>query len=144
MSKNSNFRPIIPYDDLSIENYDISSILNQSKKFEENIDKQIQFLKNQGIDIFTCPFYLESIIEEYISTLYGRLERKHKENMNLIDKIIEKRISNKKVYQNLIEEFEIEIESVKEDYKFLKNLYDTHSPLSKGKLNINPYEAKNE
>ena len=139
---NNNSKEIkrrIPYGVPQIEQYDVSVILRKSDKFEAIINKRIALLKKQGIDVAVCPEYLESIVEEYIASLFNALERKHRKNLNFIKNIFVRRSTDKIEYEKLLADFDVQIASTIEEYNFVERLYGTHNPLYNGRLKLKPF-----
>lgn len=135
-TKTNKIKHRIPYDSPLIEHYDIDLITIQSKKIEELIDKRLNQLQKQGINIDECTYYLECIVEEYITKLKSMLEHKYSLNIKYLDNIFHRRASDKMDFEKLKAELEEEIGKTKEEINFLKILYEKYNPLYKGHLNL--------
>ncbi|MCQ5142416.1 hypothetical protein [Enterocloster bolteae] len=148
MSKSSwkKIKNRIPYDIPQLEHYDSSSVIKTPDKFEILIDRQIKSLRKQGVDVAICPDYLDSFVENHIASLFNAIESKHRKNMDFIKNIFVRRAIDKKEFERLLSDYETEIASTYEDYKSVKELYEKHNPLRKGRLNLDPFteESKNQ
>lgn len=146
MSKRSwkKIKKCIPYDIPQLEYYDSSSVIKIFDKFEDHIDRKIKSLRKQGIDVAMCPDYLDSFVENHIASLFNATESKHRKNLDFIKNIFVRRAIEKKEFERLLSDYETEIVSTYEDYKLVKELYENHNPLQKGRLNLEPFTEKDE
>lgn len=104
------------------------------QKFESILDRKIKQLKNGNIDVEIYREYLYSIVDELVITKFAELERKHHQNMNLINGIFLRRSSDKAEIQKFIELIDVEIAKTEEEFLFVKTLYEDFNPLYKGKF----------
>lgn len=135
----NNFKKIKnrnPYDMPELENYDSSTVIKAPEKFEVLIDRHIISLKKQGIDVAICADYLDSLIENHITSLFNAIELKHQKNLDFIKNIFVRRATDKKEFERLLTEYDEEIASTYEEYKFVEELYENHNPLQKGRLEL--------
>jgi len=143
-SNQSEILKRIPYGVPQVEPYDVSDILRRSDNFEAIIDRRIALLKKQGLDITSCPEYLDSIIEEYITALLSSLERKHSINQHFIKNIFVRRVADKAEYERLLNEFDVQIAATEAEFNFVEALYEKHNPLYEGRLKSKPFSIGEE
>ncbi len=124
----------VPYGVPKIPAYNNNS-MKKSKSIESLIDKKIKTLQQQGINVGMCQHYLDSIIDEHISSKLNELERAHRLNINLIHSTFLRRASDKVEFQELINLIETEISATEAEFNFVESLYKNFNPLYNGKIN---------
>lgn len=108
--------------------------IEEIRRFELFLDKKIKQLKKQNIDVEMYRKYLDSIVDEFIMTKFSELERKHHQNVNLINGIFLRRSSDKTEFQNFIEFIDVEIAKTEQEFLLVETLYENFNPLYKGKF----------
>lgn len=106
----------------------LEDIINKSNKFEKIIDKQVQYMKKQGMDINSCLEYLNSIIEEYTSQLLNRLNLRFAKRNDSVNKLFNKRSVDKKELEEMLREITASIKHKKAEYNFLIKIYNERNP----------------
>ena len=140
MAKNAppeKIRQRVPYGVPKLQDYELTSyVRREADRLESLINRRVRQLKRQGIDISTCPDYLDSLIEAYIASLFSSLENRHRMQKSYIRTLFVRRASDKIEYENLLARLEEEIATTKVEYDIIERIYRENNPLYKGRLRL--------
>lgn len=101
---------------------------------EEILNKQINLMKKNGVNIDNASVLLKSIVEEHIAKALNELENQRSVRKRTIDNYFNRRYSDKMEFEKqlyLIEKSLIEIEG---DFKLTEELYKEHNLLKSDKI----------